>query len=129
MTNRRTIKFRAWDGKAFINADAYIKQDGSAYSYEKDYGGTFSSNERLEPKQCVIQMFTGFLDKNGKEIYEGDNVNASGGRYDKDIADVSGFTDMCVEGTVVFYKGCFMIGNYTLLDYTEFKVIGNIFES
>lgn len=70
----KQIKFRVWNGEEMISPD-YIKRDGSAW---------WSENSIPETSDKVMQ-FTGLLDKNGKEIYEGDivdvNMGISAGGY------------------------------------------------
>lgn len=67
-------------------------------------------------------QFTGLLDKNGKEIYEGDIVLWQNSDGEK------------VKDKVVFYEGAFRMRNmsFTLYDYTDsniFEVIGNIYNN
>lgn len=104
----REIKFRAWD-KRFKTID---------------FGGgdlllRINSEDFSEPQQ-----FTGLLDKNGKEIYEGDIVkfNVMEGRegepaYYNQIGEVKILNPLRLE-----------IGGF-ISHYQEIEVIGNVFEN
>ena len=125
MNMNREIKFRAWNGKWMSDASYgdWISFDGVPYT-EADRKYNTPNIEIEKAKDYVLMQFTGLLDKNGKEIYEGDVVK-------------SGYFARLAE--VVFVKGGFFIkrnpsGEYTLLEWFNKKglgseVIGNIYEN
>lgn len=62
----REIKFRAWDGEKMRNTFS-VQSNGDGVLYSGDIMGSWE-----------IMQFTGLLDKNDKEIYEGDVCNYLG---------------------------------------------------
>ena len=89
--------------------------------------------------RCEVCQFTGLVDINGKEIYEGDIVNA----WDTPAEDPTWSFDKVHLGVIEFYKGAFNLVSNTYKRtpkgekvYCNFwmyaekiEVIGNIFEN
>jgi hypothetical protein len=97
----RVIKFRAWDGKEFLplaREVAFIDDDGVLRS-------------RIEG--IIFNEYTGFQDKHGKEICEGDIVKAEWHWIDPH--------------TITWPDDYYDLREYAL-DKEDLEVIGNIYE-
>ena len=78
----REIKFRVWDiQNERIVDDPYrfdLAQEGSVapYVFFEDWQDDRDSTGR----ECYVMQYTGLKDRNGKEIYEDDNITNGSGR-------------------------------------------------
>lgn len=135
----RLIKFRAWHKK--IKKMFGVHGWHSEFVFEdtlNGYGSTETNPANI--KDCEIMQFTGLLDINGKEIYEGDILQWTSKFKDTDI------TTPNKRGQVKYnQQGCVWHINYEMQGKHYYKdlmatfggdvyvmetveVIGNIFE-
>lgn len=103
----RTLKFRVWDHQT------------KTWSYF-DIRHTFGHLPTDIPNS-QIQQFTGFVDKNGKEVYEGDILEFFGFRGKVCFFANSGG---CHYGFLNLKDG---ITRYPLHKSSDYKIVGNIF--
>ncbi|HEM4572277.1 TPA: hypothetical protein U1Z55_001016 [Streptococcus suis] len=118
-------KFRAWDtfDEDMVNDIFFSWQD---CGYE-------SLNECLSDERWKFMQSTGLVDKNGKEIFEGDVVEST---WFKGYDDCVGYRKA---GVVVYRDGCFRIEypgeeekgyfSITLKFAVSVEIIGNIYEN
>jgi len=115
----RSIKFRVYDKQqeSFVNEPYYAISLLGTLQIE--------GHTSVEPNRYVIQQFTGLLDKNGTEIYEGDIVRLK--RY-PDIQEISR----------VYWddkKVCFLPFHHIIHyerwvdDFYTVEIIGNIYQN
>ena len=131
----RVIKFRVWDSSSkhmFINCPNILIDSQSGYPLWQ-----FGLNGPCLMVDIVLMQSTGLLDKNGKEIYEGDvfvvRTLHDGDEY---IWNQEAFNSG-KEGAIpqaVSWNQChvrFEFGNSTRIIYApyDFEVIGNIYEN
>ena len=121
----REIKFRVWNiqDKRWDNPSILEVWNDSGKLEPYSFVKTGKLNPLYIPiKNYVIQQFTGLLDKNGREIYEGDIV----------IHENPYSTSVTKEqGEIIFDKGAFWLRNESGDWYFDTSpiVIGNIFEN
>jgi len=108
----RKIKFRAWNKH---NNEMY--STCSMLSNFNPEDCSYSS----ETTRCIYMQFTGLLDKNGKEIYEGDIVNLSS--WEPSVYQIA------------WDRGAFYLAKANLEEVGDIKyaeggeIIGNIYEN
>jgi uncharacterized phage protein (TIGR01671 family) len=117
----RIIKFRAWDKKV-----------NKMYKWVAvmDQHNVYSYNPLVEvitriPYKVEVMQFTGLLDKNGKEIYENDVVEAEDGVWQVLVENLEDGVVLVNDEKGTVSRG-FLDNTYSL---EEVEVIGNIYEN
>jgi hypothetical protein len=113
----RDLKFRAWDKECKEITEVFKIQ-----TVPRFIGYTFANGEVFENRFDLIQ-FTGLIDKNGRDIYEGDFLYF-------DVFD--GLVTVTGTTQVYFADGCFRLNeHHPVADYIRngtVEVVGNIYE-
>lgn len=117
----RKIKFRAWDIEL---KEMTLGIDNIKNKYE----GIYLFDELLNPQvagcpELIIMQFTGLVDKQGKEIYEGDIF-----KFLHNFGNKNKFKDF-VEFDVKRGVWCLGKRGYILTSIYDIEVIGNIYEN
>lgn len=118
----REIKFRAWTGEEMI----FVHQ---LDIYPDSPNCRINNSVASHYDKWPLMQFTGLLDKNGKEIYEGDWV----------LYWTSRFPEVKLKAKIVYnnYVAAFQISYLNMNDHwvtddifpKEFEIIGNIYSN
>lgn len=131
---QRIIKFRCWDlvnGKVALLDSLHFNPDltisGVGISFPAKTG--FIKEHREQGDDLILMQFTGLLDKNGKEIYEGDVVRSYCGQGEVKFGEyMAGGQDYYASGAYGFF-----IQRSESEDDTETlgqcEIIGNVYEN
>jgi hypothetical protein len=106
----RVIKFRAWHSKG--KGEMLYGTNRSVFSWQE------------EGQPITIMQFTGLLDRNGKEIYEGDILKLEPLHFIEEDAEQVGVVEFDNK------RGAFnIIGQIQVHPNSNWEIIGNIFEN
>jgi uncharacterized phage protein (TIGR01671 family) len=116
----RIIKFRAWDK----NENEMIPWSKEFFS-DMSPATRWSSDFPNEEMGIILMQFTGLMDINGKEIYEGDIT-----KYGYVITYVDGSKGEDLGMSVGFYEQRDNFESWSMLEGgAEYEIIGNIYEN
>lgn len=118
----RVIKFRAW-------SKTQNKMDYEPW-FDEYSGGGAPVNAFDHHKDLEFMQFTGLLDKNGKEIYEGDILKnrPNGNKYNGGIGIVEYVTNNPVGHPINGYWAALYDEAWTIYP-KECEIVGNIYEN
>lgn len=115
----RQIKFRAWDigsRSKMIYRDYNVWIDLDGVTFESPIQMNYTPNIEIQKsKNIILEQFTGLLDKNGKEIYEGDIMRVAGSNWTLEH-----------NTQVIFSEGRFITDFFNYEIDCRAEVIGNI---
>ena len=118
-------KFRVW----LTDIDQMLRV--KALVFEKDKTRCvcgYSFDFYLEDENATIMQSTGLVDKNGKEIFEGDIVRQVRTQPITENETITGVVTM-IEGAWLIMNDCEQLASYLWSETDENEVLGNIYEN
>ena len=122
-------KYRAWDKhgqKMFVN-DELIIWNGNVYANESKKL-TCNNLKGWSIDDEYLMQSTGFKDKNGKEIFEGDIVRQVRTQPITENETITGVVIM-IEGAWLIMNDCEQLASYLWSETDENEIIGNVYEN
>ena len=122
----RKLKFRAWIGDR-MEYQVMVGQLGSFFTYQDPNDSACAINTRYTDSTPIMQ-YTGFKDKNGKEIYDGDIIKFGTSLVIYEVIFTNGTSEhSCFNGWGLINIDSKL--RYHLNDRNFYEIIGNIYEN